>query len=538
MNDKQPIYVLPENVSRTLGKDAQRNNILAAKLVADIVKTTLGPKGMDKMLVDSTGEIIVTNDGVTILEEMEIDHPAAKMMVDIAKTQESEVGDGTTTAALIAGKLLENAEKLLDKKIHPTVIVKGYRYAAKKANEILNEISIPLENKEILKKVAMTAMTGKGAEGDKERLSQIIVNSVDLIAQGREADIEDIKIEKIKGDGISESELVHGIVLDKERANSEMPARVDNANILLVDFPLELKNPEAEAKISVSTPEELESFIKSEERFLKEMTDKIIASGAKVVFCQKGIDDVAQYYFAKAGIFACRRVAKSDMEKLARATSGKIVSNLEGINSEQFGHAEGVEEIKKGEEILTYIKGCVNPRAVSVVIRGGTSHVIDEIERAVKDGLGDVISSVKSGRIVAGGGAVEVELAKRLRSFAKPHGGREQLAIEEFSNALESIPETLAENAGLDPIEILTELKKRHEENLQNHGLNLFRNQIEDAFVTGIVEPLKVKTQAISSASEVAMMILRIDDVLVSGSGGPGGSGPVGPGISSLQGLD
>ena len=503
MAEKPQIFILPENVSRTLGRDAQRNNILAAKMVADVVKTTLGPKGMDKMLVDSTGEIIVTNDGVTILEEMEIDHPAAKMMVEIAKTQESEVGDGTTTAALLAGKLLENAEHLLDKKIHPTVIVKGYRLASHKAIEILDEIAIPLENKNTLKQIAMTAMTGKGAESSKERLSEIIVRAVDKIAEGKEVDLGNIKLEKIKGDGIEDTELVEGIVLGNERANSDMPSQVKNARILLVDFPLELKNPEMEAKISVSTPEQLEQFIRSEENYLKVMTDRIIGSGANVVFCQKGIDDVAQYYLAQAGIFAVRRVSKEDMGKLARATSGKIISNLNDVGAGQFGTAELVEEMKMGDDSLTFVRGCRNPRAVTIVIRGGTGHVLDEIERAIKDGLGDVVSVVKSGKVVAGGGAVEIELARRLRIYARSLGGREQLAVEEFANALESVPETLAENAGLDPIDVLTELKKRHEsENGVRDGLNLFTNKVEDTFRAGIVEPLKIKSQAINSSSE------------------------------------
>jgi len=516
MSEKQPVYILPENVSRTIGKDAQRTNIMAAKVVADIVKTTLGPKGMDKMLVDSSGNITVTNDGVTILEEMEIDHPAARMIVEIAKTQESEVGDGTTTAALLAGKLLENAEKLLDRKIHPTVIVKGYKLAAEKANEILNEIAINLDSRLVLKQIAMTAMTGKGAEGNKDKLSELIVNAVDKVAVGKEIFESDIKIQKIKGSAVEESELVEGVVLDRERANIDMPLFVKNSRILLVDFSLELKNPEAEAKISVSTPEQLESFIASEERYLKNMTDKIIASRANVVFCQKGIDDVAQYYLAKAGIFACRRTSRSDMEKIARATNAKITSNLHELNEKDFGYAEIVEEIKKGDESLIYVRGCKNPKVVTIIVRGSTSHVIDEIERAIKDGLGDVISAVKSEKVVAGGGAVEIELSKRLRAFARTLGGREQLAIEEFANSLESIPETLAENAGLDPIDFLTELKRRHESGMQREGINLFKDKIEDTFAAGIIEPLKVKLQAIQSASEVAQMILRIDDILIS----------------------
>ncbi len=516
--EKQSVYVLPENVSRMLGRDAQRNNIMAAKVVADIIKTTLGPKGMDKMLVDSTGNVIVTNDGVTILEEMEIDHPAAKMMVDIAKTQESEVGDGTTTAALLAGKLLENAEKLLDKNVHPTVIVKGYRFAAEKAMSILNEISTALSGRDVLEYIAQTAMTGKGAEGNKEHLSKLVVMAVDQVASGKDVDLDDIKIEKLKGESVGDSELVQGIVLDKERTSKDMPSKIEGAKILLINSALELKNPETETKISISTPEQLESFIKSEEHYLKDMTNKIISSGANVVFCQKGIDDIAQYYLAKGSVFAVRRVEKSDMEKLARATGGKIVSNLTDLSGNIFGRAQVVEEIKKSEDSLIYVKGCNNPKAVTIVIRGGTSHVIDEIERAIKDGLGDVVAAVKGGRVVAGGGAVEIELARRLRMYARTLGGREQLAVDEFAGALEAIPEALAENAGLDPIDILTELKKRHESNLQNHGLNLFNNKIEDTFSAGIIEPLKIKTQAIKSASEVATMILRIDDVLISSS--------------------
>ena len=517
---EKPVYILPENISRTLGKDAQRNNILAAKVVADIVKTTLGPKGMDKMLVDSAGNIIVTNDGVTILEEMEIEHPAAKMIVEIAKTQEAEVGDGTTTVALLAGKLLEYAEKLLDKNVHPTTIVKGYRLAAEKSMQILNEVSIPLQDKSVLEKIAQTAMTGKGAEGNKEMLAELVVRAVDQIASGKNINLDDIKIEKIKGDSISESELVQGIVLDKERANADMPSKIKDAKILLVDVALELRNPETEAKISVSTPEQLESFMDSEERYLKEMTSKIAASGANVVFCQKGIDNVAQYYLAKAGILACRRIPKSDMEKLARATNGRVLSNISDLNENILGKAETVEEMKKGENSMTYVKGCPNPNVVSLIIRGSTQHVIEEIERAVKDGLGDVASAVKSGKIVPGGGAIEMEVSRRLRAYARTLSGREQLAVEEFANALESIPEALAENAGLDPIDILTELRKRHEAGLYNQGLNLLRNDIEDTFSAGIIEPLKVKTLAINSATEVATMILRIDDVLISNTSG------------------
>lgn len=526
MTDKQPVYILPENVQRTIGKDAQRNNILAARVVAEVVKSTLGPKGMDKMLVDSSGNIIITNDGVTILEEMEIDHPAAKMVVEISKTQEEEVGDGTTTVAMLAGKLLENAERLLDKKIHPTVIAKGYRLAADKSKEILEQIGIDVDNRDILRKIAMTAMTGKGAEGQREKLSDLIVQAVDKVASGKEIDSSDIKVEKSKGDEIGNSELVNGVVLDKEAAHDAMPKKVENPLIALIDFAIELRSPEMEAKVSISSPEQLQSFITAEEFALKEITNKIINSGAKVVFCQKGIDDVAQFYLARAGIMACRRVSKSDMERLAKATSGRIISNVGDLDKSLFGKSRLVEEIKKGENKMIYVRDCENPRSVTILVKGSTSHVVDEIERAVKDGIGDVVSAVKSGKVVAGGGAIEIELARRLRQFSKTLGGREQLAVEEFANALEFIPETLAENAGLDPIDIITELKKRHESNMMRDGINLFNNKIEDCFAAGIIEPLKVKKQAISSASEVAVMILRIDDVLVSSGGNKGAKMP------------
>ena len=517
MSDK-PVVLMPEDVERVLGKDAQRNNILAAKMIAEIVKTTLGPKGMDKMLVSPTGDIIVTNDGVTILEEMQIEHPAAKMMVEIAKTQESEVGDGTTTAVMIAGKLLENAEKLLDSKIHPTVITKGYRMAAEKCQGILHDVALRIteEDEDVLKQVAMTAMTGKGAEDAKESFADIIVQAVKQVKTENGVDLNDIKIEKSKGDGIKDTELIAGIVLDKEKVSQDMPAVVENARVGLVDFSLEIKNPEIDTKVSISTPEQLRSFIEQEETAIRELVEKVKVSGANVIFCQKGIDDFAQYLLAKAGVYACRRVAKSDMEKLAKATGGKIVSNLNELSSLELGNAEKVEEVKHGEDTLTYIRGCQNPKALTILIHGGTGHVIDEIERAIKDGLGDVVASLKYGLVVAGGGAIEVELARRLREFGHSLSGREQLAVEEFANALEYIPTSLAENAGMDPIDVLTDLKSRHDSGEKNAGLNLFKNRIENILEARILEPLKIKTQAINSASEVAIMILRIDDVIAS----------------------
>ncbi len=519
MAEKQPIVILPEDIQRIMGKDAQRNNILAARMVSEMIKTTLGPKGMDKMLVSPTNDIIVTNDGVTILEEMQIEHPAAKMMVDIAKTQESEVGDGTTTAVMIAGKLLENAEKLLDKKIHPTVITRGYRLAAEKCQEILKEISLKIipNDKEILKQIAMTAMTGKGAEEFREKFADIVVNAVMQVQNNNNIDLNDIKIEKSKGDGVEDTRLISGIVVDKEKISVDMPSVIHNAKIALMDFALELKNPEIDTKISISSPEQLQGFIEQEEKTIKGMVEKVKASGANVVLCQKGIDDFAQYLFSKAGIYACRRIAKTDMDKIAKATGGKIVSNLNELNSSELGKADIVREVKHGEDNLTYIEGCQNPKALTILIHGGTGHVIDEMERAIKDGLGDVASALKSGLVVPGGGAIEIELARRLREFSQGLSGREQLAVEEFAAALEFIPVTLAENAGLDPIDVLTELKSRHDAGERNTGLNLFKNKIENVLEARIIEPYKIKSQAISSASEVSIMILRIDDVIASG---------------------
>jgi len=517
MTDK-PVVLMPEDVQRILGKDAQRNNILAAKMVSDIVKTTLGPKGMDKMLVSPTGEIIVTNDGVTILDEMQIEHPAAKMMVEIAKTQETEVGDGTTTAVMIAGKLLENAEKLLDRKIHPTIITKGYRIAAEKSQEILKDISLKItpDNEEVLKQVAITAMTGKSAEGAKERFAEIIVKAVKQIEENGNINLENIKIVKAKSEGIQNTRLISGIVLDKERVSQDMPQKITDAKIALIDFPLELKNPEIDTKISISTPEQLQNFLSQEERAIKEMIEKVKSSEANVVFCQKGIDEFAQYLLSKSGIYAVRRISKSDMEKLAKATSGKIVSNLNELTKNQLGKSEIVEEVKQGEDKMTYVVGCQNPKAVTILIHGGTEHVLDETERAIRDGLGDITSSLKSCLVVPGGGAIELEISKRLREFAQSLGGREQLAIQEFADALEFIPTTLAENAGLDPIDTLTELKSQHNSGKRNVGLNLFKNSIEDTLQARIIEPYKIKAQAIDSASEVATMILRIDDVIAS----------------------
>ncbi len=517
----QPIFILPENYQRTVGRDAQRNNIMAAKAVAETVRTTLGPKGMDKMLVDSLGDIVVTNDGVTILNEMQIEHPAAKMIVEVAKTQENEVGDGTTTAVVIAGELLKNAEKLLEDNIHPTIIAKGYKLAADKAQEILKKIAgnVSKDDKDILKKIAITAMTGKGADSAKELLADLVVDAVTQVIDDDNIDIEDVKIEKKVGGGVEDSELIKGIVLDKEKVHSAMPKIVKNAKIALLDCAVEIKNPETDTKIQISDPMQLQGFLDQEAKMIRGMVDKIIKSKCNVVICQKGIDDIAQHYLAKAGIYAVRRVKKSDMDKLARATNGKAVSNLDDLNENDLGNAGTVEEIKVGDEYFTYVKDCKNAKSVTLLVRGGTEHVVAEIERAVKDAIGDVTASLKIGKIVAGAGAVEIEVAKQLRDYATKLSGKEQLAVLAFADSLEIIPRTLAENSGIDPIDMLTDLKASHNGvDGKWNGIDVFRGKVVDAWEMGVIEPLKIKTQAIKSASEVAELILRIDDVIASTS--------------------
>ncbi len=525
--DIQPIFILPEGTQRSTGKSAQRTNIMAAKMVAETVRTTLGPKGMDKMIVDSLGDVTITNDGVTILEEMGIEHPSAKMIVEISKTQENEVGDGTTTAVVLAGELLKRAESLLDMEIHPTVLAKGYRIAAEKAQELLNEMAedISENDDELLNQVGITAMTGKGAESAKEKLSEIAVKAVSGIMDkenGIDINTDNIKLEKKVGASVEDTELVQGIMLDKERVNSSMPRVVKNAKVVLIDSALEIKNTEIDAKIQITDPNQIQAFLDKEENMLKNMVEKIVKSGANVVFCQKGIDDIAQHYLAKKGIYAARRIKKSDMEALARATGARIASNLDDINAEELGKAGVVEEVKVGDEDMTCVKECKNPKAVTILIRGGTEHVVDEIKRAMDDAIGDIAASLRNGKVVAGAGAPEIELAKGLRTFANSLSGREQLAVQAFADSMEVIPRTLAENAGLDPIDVLTELKSSHDKGMKWAGINVFTGKVMDAWKEGVIEPLKIKTQAVSSASEVAVMILRIDDV-IAGAGDKGG---------------
>ncbi|MBW2989728.1 TCP-1/cpn60 chaperonin family protein [Candidatus Woesearchaeota archaeon] len=530
----QPIFILPEGTQRSTGKNAQRTNIMAAKLVAETVRTTLGPKGMDKMIVDSMGDVTVTNDGVTILEEMQIEHPSAKMIVEVAKTQEDEVGDGTTTAVVLAGELLKNAEALLDQEVHPTIVAKGYRLAEAKAQSILNDIAEDVSEKDtdVLKKIAMTAMTGKGAESSKEKLSLIAVEAVRSVIEEENGnkiiDNDNIKLEKKVGASVEDSELVEGIVLDKERVHSGMPRMIKNAKIALVDSAVEIKNTEIDAKIQITDPAQMQAFIDQEEKMLRDKVEKISSSGANVVICQKGIDDMAQHFLAKKGIYAVRRAKQSDMKALSRATGGKIVSNLDDLSKDDLGSAGIVEEVKVGDEEMTYIKNCKNPKSVTILIRGGTEHVVDEVKRAMEDALGDVAASLKNGKIVGGAGAPEVELAKQLRKYADSLSGREQLAVQAFASSVEIIPRTLAENAGIDPIDVLTELKAAHDKGEKWAGIDVFKGKPIDAFKKGIIEPLKIKTQAVSSASEVAVMILRIDDVIAGSGSGKGPEMPPG----------
>ena len=537
----QPVLILPEGTLRATGKDAQRNNIAAAKAVADAVKTTLGPKGMDKMLVDSIGDIVITNDGVTILEEMEIEHPAAKMMVEVAKTQNEETGDGTTTSVILAGELLKNAEQLLDQEVHPTVITKGFKIAKEEALKLLEKLSKPvtLEDTENLKKIAITAMSGKSVEKASPKIASLVVEAVRSVAEKKDGkivvDTDNIKRLKKHGASSEETELIRGIAIDKEVVHPGMPKSVKDAKIALLDVALEVKEPETDAQIRITSPEQMQAFLEQEQKMLKEMVEKIVESGANVVFCQKGIDDVAQHYLAKKGILACRRVKQSDMEALAKATGGRIVSNLEDLTEEDLGYAKLVEERKIGGEEVIFVTGCKDPKAVTMLVRGSTEHVVDEVDRSIEDAIGAVASAVEVGKILPGAGAPEAEVSKQLKEFAEKFSGREQLAIKAFADALEIVPRTLAENAGLDPIDILVQLRAVHEQGKSTYGINIFEGRIEDAFEYGVVEPLKVKTQAINSAAEAAEMILRIDDVISAGKLSKEGKIPPAPGSSEEE---
>jgi len=518
-----PVLILKEGSSRSRGRDAQHNNIMAARIIAEAVKSSLGPKGMDKMLVDSLGDVTITSDGRTILDEIDVEHPAAKMMVEVAKTQDDEVGDGTTTSVIVAGELLAKAEDLINKNVHPTVIIDGYRKAAEKALETLEKIAIPVAptDKEFLKKVAMTSMASKIVSENREQLAEIAVDAVLHVARkvGDEyrADLDDIMVEKKPGESVIDTKLIKGIVLDKEVVHPGMPKRVEKAKIALLDCPLEVEKTEFDAKINIETPEQMEAFLREEENMLRNMVEKIAAAGATVLICQKGIDDMAQHFLARKGILAVRRAKKSDMEKLAKATGGKVVTNLDDINKEDLGYAELVEERKIGDDKMVFIEGCVNPHSVAILIRGGTERIVDEAERSIHDALCVVRDVVREPKVLIGGGAPELEVSRTLRSYAESLPGREQLAVQNYADAIETVPLTLGENAGLDPIDILSELRARHDKGEKWSGVNVFKGKVDDMEKQEVYEPLAVKKQVIKSATEAATMILKIDDVIAAG---------------------
>jgi archaeal chaperonin len=537
-----PVLILKEGTGRSTGKDAQRNNITAAKIVAETVRTTLGPRGMDKMLVSTIGDVTITNDGATIMKELDVQHPAAKMLVEVSKTQDNEVGDGTTTAVLLSGELLEKAEKLLDKDVHPTVIVDGYKRAAEKAIEILDKLSIPITEKDdaILKQVATTSMYSKGIAVAKEHFADIAVKAVKQVAEkvdGKlKADIDLIKILKKHGKSLEETELVKGIVIDKELAHAQMPKSITGARIALLNAKLEVEKTEFDAKININNPDQMHLFIEEEEKMLVDMVSQIEKTGANIVFTEKGIDDVALHYLAKKGIGAIKNVSSGDMEKLSKATGARVVASVKDLAKDSLGEAKSIEEIKIGDDKLLYIRDAKNPKAVTIVIRGGTEHVVDEADRSLHDALCVVRNAVEDGKIVAGGGAPEAELAKRLREYAVKVGGREQLAIEAFAESLEAVPTTLAENAGFDPIDVLVEIRSKHEKaGSPWFGIDVFTGDVKDMRKLNVLEPLRVKQQVIKSASEAAGMILRIDDVIASkgvdkGAGAGGGKDSMPPG--------
>ena len=542
-----PVILLKEGSTETKGRDAQKNNIAACKIIAEIVKTSLGPRGMDKMLVDSLGDVTITNDGATILKEIDVQHPAAKMLVEIAKTTDNEVGDGTTSVVVLAGALLENAELLLDQNVHPTIIVDGYRKAAKKAKQFLESIAdqISPSDKNILTKIAKTSMQTKLVRKDSDQLAEIVVKSVLAVAEKEgeiyNIDIDDIKVEKKAGGSIKDSKIIQGIVLDKEIVHGGMPHKVTEAKIALINTALEISKTETDAKINISNPQQLKAFLDEENRMLKTMVDKVIGSGANVVFCQKGIDDMAQHYLAKAGIIAVRRIKESDLTKLAKATGGRTITNLDDLFEKDLGSADIVEERKIEEDKWVFVEGCKHPKSVTLLLRGGSQRVVDEVERSVHDAIMVVKDVMENPLIVAGGGAPETFAATKIRSWAKSLEGREQLAAEKFADALESIPLSLSENAGMDPIDTLTTLRSKQQKGEKWTGIDVMKGKIANMKSSDIIEPLAVKLQVVSAAAEAACMILRIDDVIATqkSTGGPppgGGEGGMPGGMPGMGG--
>jgi len=541
-----PVVLLKDGASQTKGRDAQRNNISAAKIIAEIVHTSLGPRGMDKMLVDSLGDVTITNDGATILKEIDVQHPAAKMLVEISKSTDNEVGDGTTSVVVLAGALLEHAESLLEQDVHPTIIVDGYRKAAKKAKQFIKNIAqqVTPNDKPILLKIAKTALQTKMVRKESDQLSDLIVKAVLAVAQKEgdnfTVDIDDIKVEKKAGGSIRDSSIIQGIVLDKEVVHSGMPKKVTNAKIALINTALEISKTETDAKINISNPQQMKSFLDEENKMLKNMVDKVIGSGATVAFCQKGVDDMAQHYLAKAGLLVVRRVKESDLTKLAKATGGKIVTNLDDLFEKDLGTSDIVEERKIEEDRWVFVEGCKHPKSVTLLLRAGSQRVVDEVERSVHDAIMVVRDIMELPSIVAGGGAPETFAATKIRSWAKSLEGREQLAAEKFADALESIPLSLSENAGMDPIDTLTTLRSRQLRGHKWTGIDVMKGKVADMKSSEIIEPLLVKNQIISSAAEAACMLLRIDDVIATAKSAgppPGAEGGMPPGMGGMGGM-
>ncbi len=532
----QPIIILKEGSGESRGREAQRNNISAAKLISEMVRTSLGPRGMDKMLVDSMGDVTITNDGATMLKEMDVQHPAAKMMVEISKATDNEVGDGTTSAVILAGALLEKAEELIDKEVHPVVIVEGYSRAAEKAQEILERIAEKVEptSRPDLLKIATTSMLTKLVNEDAPHLATVVVDAILLTSEktdkGYKADIDNVKVEKKPGGSITDSQLIRGMILDKEVVHSGMPRRIQEAKIALVNSALEIEKTEFSSEIRINDPEQMQKFMDEEGNILRGMVEKVSDAGANVLICQKGIDDLAQHFLAKAGVLAVRRVKESDMGKLAKATGARMVTNLDDLTSKDLGYAKLVEERKLEEDKWVFIEGCKNPKAVTILVRGGTQRIVDEAERALHDALMVTKDVVEMPAIVAGGGAPEAEVSFQLRAWAQKLSGREQLAALKFADAMESIPLTLAENAGMDPIDTQVDMRAKHGKEGKWVGVDALNGKVSDMLAKSIVEPLAVKLQILRSATEVASMILRIDDVIAASKSRPPSGGPGGPG--------
>jgi thermosome len=537
MGGQTPILILKEGTSREKGKGAHKNNIAAAKAIADAIRSTLGPRGMDKMLVDSMGDVVITNDGATILKEIDVEHPAAKMLVEVAKTQDAECGDGTTTSVVLAGELLKKAEDLLDANVHPTVITHGYRMAAEKALDVLEENSLNISSKDTkkLKRIASTALRSKIADQAGDMLSDISVKAVKAVAEKRGTrhvvDVDNIQIVKKQGGSINDTELIEGVILDKEPVHTGMPHHIREPRIALLDSSLEIKKTEVDAKIQIRDPAQLQAFLDEEEATLKGMVNSIVASGANVVFCQKGIDDLAQHYLAKNDIYTVRRVKKSDMEKLSKATGADIITDLDDLNKSSLGKAGEVDLRIIGDDKMTFVSGCKKAAAVSILLRGGTEHIVDEMDRSLHDALSVVAVTIEDGRVNAGGGASAIEIALKLRDYAATVGGREQMAIDSFADAVEIVPKTLAENAGLDSIDAILDLRQAHKKGQRYAGLNVHTGKVVNMVDAEVIEPLRVGTQVIQSATEAAVMVLRIDDVIAAKAGGggmPGGPGGMG----------